>query len=68
VRAALGRHGIDTLHLAGGPGTFESDGTPGTVGCTGCDHRWFSHRARGDLGRHVVAAWLDAAPEHAGAA
>jgi len=26
--------------------------------CTGCDVRWFSHRARTDVGRHaVVACW-----------
>ena len=24
--------------------------------CTGCDERWFSHRVRGDLGRHATVA------------
>lgn len=28
-------------------------------GCTACEpHRYFSHRARGDLGRHATVAWL----------
>lgn len=29
--------------------------------CTACDTRWFSHRARGDLGRQVVVAWIEGA-------
>jgi copper oxidase (laccase) domain-containing protein len=41
VGAALGRHGIG-LDVVGP--------------CTGCDPRWFSHRVRGDLGRHAVVA------------
>lgn len=28
--------------------------------CTGCDQRWFSHRRRHDLGRHVTAVWREA--------
>ena len=39
VRAGLARHGIELEHLGA---------------CTGCDDRWYSHRARGDLGRHAV--------------
>ncbi len=29
--------------------------------CTGCDERWYSHRRRGDVGRHAVVAWTEAA-------
>lgn len=29
--------------------------------CTGCDDRWYSHRRRGDRGRHAVVAWIEAA-------
>jgi hypothetical protein len=25
--------------------------------CTGCDARWYSHRRRGETGRHAVVAW-----------
>lgn len=39
VAGALARHGI-RLDLSGP--------------CTGCDDRWFSHRVRGDLGRHAL--------------
>jgi copper oxidase (laccase) domain-containing protein len=28
-------------------------------GCTGCTDQWFSHRARIDLGRHAVVAWIE---------
>lgn len=43
VAAALARHGV-VLDVIGP--------------CTGCDDRWFSHRARGEPGRHaVVATW-----------
>ena len=42
VRAAAGRLGVRTSTIGG---------------CTGCDGRWFSHRVRRDVGRHVVAAW-----------
>jgi YfiH family protein len=41
VRWALDHHGI--VLDAVGP-------------CTGCDDRWFSHRARSDLGRHATVA------------
>lgn len=27
-------------------------------GCTGCDERWFSHRARVDTGRHALVGWV----------
>jgi len=27
--------------------------------CTGCTARWFSHRARTDLGRHAVIGWTE---------
>jgi copper oxidase (laccase) domain-containing protein len=27
--------------------------------CTGCQDRWFSHRRRGDSGRHAVVAWTE---------
>ncbi len=46
VAAALARHGIELDVI--GP-------------CTGCDERWFSHR-RGDVERHAVVAWYEAAP------
>ncbi len=29
-------------------------------GCTACDRRWFSHRARGEAERFATIAWLDA--------
>ena len=29
-------------------------------GCTACDPRWFSHRARADAARHAVVAWTRA--------
>lgn len=29
-------------------------------GCTACDDRWFSHRARGDTARFATTAWLAA--------
>jgi polyphenol oxidase len=44
VNAALDRHGIPLDRSAE---------------CTGCDVRYFSHRRRRDLERHVVAAWKD---------
>ncbi|MGH9139235.1 MAG: polyphenol oxidase family protein [Acidimicrobiales bacterium] len=28
-------------------------------GCTACDTRWYSHRARGDTGRVAAVAWLE---------
>lgn len=30
--------------------------------CTGCAGHWFSHRCRGDLGRHALVAWSEAVP------
>lgn len=36
-------------------------GVPSVVdgsGCTACDDRWFSHRARADVGRFATRAWL----------
>jgi copper oxidase (laccase) domain-containing protein len=46
VTAALGRRNI----------------TPDVLGdCTGCDSRWFSHRARTDIERHVLVAWVEPA-------
>jgi polyphenol oxidase len=44
VSAACARHGIPLDR---------------SVDCTGCDARYFSHRRRSDLERHVVAAWKD---------
>jgi len=29
------------------------------AGCTACDDRWYSHRARGDLERHALAVWRE---------
>jgi hypothetical protein len=29
--------------------------------CTACDDRYWSHRARGDLGRQAMAVWLERA-------
>lgn len=31
------------------------------VACTACGGRWFSHRARGEVERQVVAAWIESA-------
>ena len=42
INAGFAVHGIDV----------ESSGP-----CTGCDDRWFSHRVRGEPGRHAVIAW-----------
>lgn len=44
VTVALARHGVRVRHVGG---------------CTGCSFPGFSHRARGDRGRHVVAAWRE---------
>ncbi|MDJ0767554.1 MAG: laccase domain-containing protein, partial [Ilumatobacter sp.] len=46
VGAACGHHGVE----------IEAVG-----GCTGCTFDGFSHRTRGELGRHVVVAWRAAA-------
>lgn len=32
-----------------------------TTGCTACDRRWFSHRARGEVARFATSAWLEPA-------
>ena len=42
VRSAVRQHGVEPAAVAG---------------CTGCVHPGFSHRARRDPERHVVAAW-----------
>jgi polyphenol oxidase len=44
VRIALAEVGVDHLRDA--------------TGCTACDHRWFSHRARGELQRFATVAWI----------
>ena len=36
-------------------------GLQDTSGCTACDTRWYSHRARGDTERFATTAWLDEA-------
>ncbi len=30
-----------------------------TAGCTACDRRWYSHRARGEVERFATTAWLE---------
>jgi YfiH family protein len=45
VAAALDEVGVGRLH----------DG----AGCTACDRRWFSHRARGEAARIATIAWID---------
>jgi hypothetical protein len=30
-----------------------------TSGCTACDRRWYSHRARGETERFATTAWLE---------
>lgn len=30
-----------------------------TSGCTACDTRWYSHRARGEAARFATVAWLE---------
>lgn len=44
VRSALARAGVDQLDDASG--------------CTACDTRWYSHRARGESERFATVAWL----------
>lgn len=44
VRAALGQADIDELH--------------DDAGCTACDRRWYSHRARGEAERFATVAWI----------
>jgi len=45
VAAALAEAGVDDLRDSGG--------------CTACDRRWFSHRARGEPQRQATVAWLE---------
>ena len=47
VAAALHGAGVSELH--------------DTSGCTACDTRWYSHRARADLERFAAIAWLEEA-------
>lgn len=35
------------------------DGLRDEAGCTACDRRWYSHRARAEQGRSATLAWLD---------
>jgi YfiH family protein len=44
VAAAVRAEGVDVLH--------------DTSGCTACDRRWFSHRARAEAERVATVAWL----------
>lgn len=48
VHAALGESGVEVVH----------DG----AGCTACDRRWYSHRARQEVERFATTAWLEAGP------
>jgi copper oxidase (laccase) domain-containing protein len=45
VSAALSVAGVPKLHDASG--------------CTACDRRWFSHRARGEAERFATTVWLE---------
>ena len=45
LHAALAAAGLDEVH--------------DSSGCTACDTRWYSHRARGDDGRFATTAWLE---------
>jgi polyphenol oxidase len=45
VAAALAEVGVAALH--------------DTSGCTACDRRWYSHRARGEAQRFATTAWLE---------
>lgn len=45
VRTALAQSGVDSTHDVGC--------------CTSCSPRHWSHRARGDVGRHALVAWLE---------
>ena len=44
VRAALAANGVALTDLSG---------------CTACDRRWYSHRARGETERFATLAWLE---------
>ncbi len=48
VRIALARSGVDSMRDVGC--------------CTSCSSRHWSHRARGDLGRQALVAWLEDDP------
>ena len=45
VHAALDGAGVTEVH--------------DTAGCTACDRRWYSHRARAEAERFATTAWLD---------
>jgi YfiH family protein len=45
VHAALAEAGVTEVH--------------DTSGCTACDRRWYSHRARGEMERFATTAWLE---------
>lgn len=45
VRSALGEAGVDEVH--------------DRSGCTACDRRWYSHRARGEAERFATTTWLE---------
>jgi copper oxidase (laccase) domain-containing protein len=45
VHAALAAAGIGEVH--------------DEAGCTACDRRWYSHRARGEAERFATTAWLE---------
>jgi copper oxidase (laccase) domain-containing protein len=47
VRAALAADGVEVA--------------PALQACTGCDRRYWSHRARAERERHGMAVWLEAA-------
>ena len=47
VRAALAVDGVEVA--------------PAPQPCTGCDRRYWSHRARAERERHGMAVWLEAA-------
>jgi len=50
--------GVAVEHLLGRAGVLDLRYEPGPQKvCTGCDPRWFSHRARSETQRHVMAAW-----------
>ena len=46
VREALGAAGVDEL--------------ADDAGCTACDRRWYSHRARQEVERFATVAWIEA--------
>jgi len=47
VHAALASAGVAEVH--------------DTAGCTACDRRWYSHRARAEVERFATTAWLEPA-------